>query len=95
MAKAITHQSAPCVYWPPFSADAWRVGFDIAWIEESLVERRVEQQDKILLAANEKLVHGAIARLAWPGSPAREITLQDCAIESILHSLFAAEPSAV
>ena len=37
----------------------------------------------------------AIARAARAGSAAREITLQDCAIESMRHSLFATEPSGV
>jgi hypothetical protein len=34
-----------------------------------------------------------MARAVWAGSPAREMMDQDCAIESIRHSLLVTEPS--
>ena len=76
-------------------ADARRVALDVAGVERRAVERRREEQDEPVVAAHEVSSTAAIARAARAGSPAPEITPQDCAIESMRHPSFAAEPSGV
>ena len=70
-----------------------QVSLDIARIMHAVGERGREQHDQSRVFSDEMLVKDFIAMRACSGSPAREITLQLCAIESILQSSLSAEPS--
>ena len=86
---------APCVYWPPFSRMPG--GYPLIYPGSSgvLVEGWGEEQHQAFIAADEVFIDRRHGRAARIGSAAREITLHDCAIESMRHSLFEAEPSGV
>ena len=80
---------------PAIFANARRIALDIARIERASskggVNNRASPSSRLIRYSST----AAMARAARTGSAAPEITLQDCAIESIRHSLFATEPSGV
>ena len=81
---------------PAILANARRIALDVTRIVIGAVERRREQQRDPVVVPDQMLadrIHRASRH--GLGSAAPAITLHDCAIASILHSLLSLEPNGV
>src|SRR6185312_1959356 len=93
MANAITDQIAPWVYWPPFSRMPG--GYALMYPGSSGVWSKGGEKSRTKPSSRwtRYFSTAAMARADRVGLAARDISLHDCAIESMRHSLLEADPS--
>jgi hypothetical protein len=91
----MTNQTAAWVYWPPFSRipGGYPLMYPGSWVEWS--KGGSSRSRSCDFRATSAVRTASMARSANRTGTAPESTAHDCAIESILHSSFCADPSGV